>query len=198
MKPDKLPVLALEKVSKSFGATRALDTVDLALFPGEVHALAGANGAGKSTLIRILSGAIVHYEGSLRVAGVERRFAGPTDAIAAGIATIHQELSLVGSMSVADNLLLGRPGLWAQRDDARVEAALTSMGLDVSPNVLVETLPLVTRQLVEIARALALDARVVVMDEPTSALSDTEAEQLFERILLDHQGSGVNLGLNRG
>jgi ribose transport system ATP-binding protein len=183
--PPAAPV-SLVKVSKSFGATRALDRVDLSLQAGKVHVLAGQNGAGKSTLIRILSGVYRDYEGEIRVDGVARRLAGPQGAREAGIVTIHQELSLIGSMSVTDNLLLSERGgawAWLRRDrNERARAMLQRMDLDVDPRLLVESLPLATRQLLEIARALGHDARVLVMDEPTSALSESEAERLFDRI----------------
>src|SRR5689334_4872499 len=104
------PLLELRRVSKSFGATRALDDVSFDVRAGEVHVLAGENGAGKSTLIRVLSGVITDYEGAMLVAGEAVRLRGARDAARHGIATIHQELSLVGSMSVAENLALPRPG----------------------------------------------------------------------------------------
>jgi ribose transport system ATP-binding protein len=190
------PLLELENVSKSFGPTRALREVSFELRPGEVHVLAGENGAGKSTLIRVLAGAIGDFQGRLLIRGVEHRFRSPADAARAGIASIHQELSLVGSMSVTDNLLLGaRDGaLWlsprARRRDA--ERLLAAFELDVDPDRRVESLPLSTRQLLEIARALRDDASVLVMDEPTSALSEAETERLFA--LLDEllrRGKGV-------
>jgi len=191
------PIVSLTMVSKSFGRTRALDEVSLDLMAGEIHVLAGENGAGKSTLIRILSGIYQDYQGELHVAGRHVRFDGPQDAARAGVATIHQELSLVGLMSVADNLLMGQPGsAWALVRQAvgldRARQVLAAVGLDIDPARLVETFPLATRQLIEVARALAQDAQVLVMDEPTSALSEAEAEHLFERIeALREQGHGV-------
>jgi ribose transport system ATP-binding protein len=187
----------LSRVSKWFGATRALGDVDFDVRAGEVHVLAGENGAGKSTLIKILSGVYSDFDGTLSVAGVPQRFRTPADAVRAGLATIHQELSLIGAMSVTDNLLLGRAGRfydWIDRRE-RGEAAramLAALSIEVDPDAAVESLPLGTRQLIEIARALALDARVIVMDEPTSALGESECERLFERIgALLERGAGI-------
>jgi ribose transport system ATP-binding protein len=181
------PLVTLDGIGKRFGATEALRDVDLRLMPGEVHVLAGQNGAGKSTLLKILSGVHQPDSGTLRVAGDARVFAGPADAARAGIATIHQELSLVGSTSVCDNLLLaerGRPWDWLRpaRRRQRARAMLDRLELDVDPDQPVEALPLATRQLLEIVRALASGAQVVVMDEPTSALGQRDAERLFEQI----------------
>ncbi len=180
-------LVELCNVSKSFGSTRALDGVSFQVRPGEVHVLAGENGAGKSTLIRILSGAIVDYEGALSIEGQSVRFAGPADAVRAKIATIHQELSLVGPMTVADNLALGSRGRsWWRREPAvertRARQLLAEMRLDVDPDTSVDALPLSVQQQLEIGRALERGARVIVMDEPTSALGEPEAERLFERV----------------
>jgi ABC-type sugar transport system ATPase subunit len=175
----------LRGVSKVFGVTRALSGVTLALAPGEVHVLAGENGAGKSTLIRVISGVYQDFSGELYLDGEPVRFTSPAAARRAGISTIHQELSLVPSLSATDNFLLShaesafRP---VARGPARARAlaALTRLGLDVDPDVPVEQLSLAERQLVEIARAVEGEARVLVMDEPTSALSEPEAARLFE------------------
>lgn len=196
--PTNRPLVELRDISKSFGATEALRRVSFDVLPGEVHVLAGENGAGKSTLIKILSGVHQDYEGSLWCSGRKVRFAGPPDAARAGIATIHQELSLVGPMTVTDNLLLGAEtgsvlGLLSHRERARqTKQILSSVGLALDPNRPVEALPLADRQLLEIAKALHRKARVIVMDEPTSALSEREAEGLFERIeQLRRDGKGI-------
>jgi ABC-type sugar transport system ATPase subunit len=179
------PRLELRDVSLAFGNTRALANVSLALAPGEIHVLAGENGAGKSTLIKILSGVHQAYRGELRIDGERVRFRDPSDARARGIATIHQELSLVPVLSTTDNFLLARPAPAFRRilrgeARARARRALAELGLDLDPELPVEQLPLAERQLIEIARALDADARVLVMDEPTSALSEHEANRLFD------------------
>ncbi len=192
-----VPLLELRAVAKSFGSTRALSGVSFDLRPGEVHVLAGGNGAGKSTLIKILSGAITDFEGELRVSGEMVRFDEPHSAVRAGVATIHQELSLVPSLSVIDNLFLGErrslaaPWLAARRlDEAR--QILEQVGVGVDPRERVECLGLAKRQLIEIARALHQAARVLILDEPTSALSEPEAKLLFERVAeLREQGKGI-------
>lgn len=184
---SKPPVISFRGVSKHFGATSALEGVSLEVYGGEVLVLAGENGAGKSTLMRILAGVIADYDGSVELDGRPVRFAGPAAARRAGVATIHQELSLIGAMSVADNIAIGDAGApWGlvsrRRQHERARTVLAALGLEVSPAAIVERLPLATRQLIEIARALAQEARVVVMDEPTSALSDAETAILFEQL----------------
>lgn len=180
-------VVALRGASKSFGATAALRSVDFAVCAGEVHVVAGENGAGKSTLMKILSGVHTDYTGELSVDGKIARFSSPYDARAAGIATIHQELSLIGSLSVADNFELFRAGsaLAPISHRATVREArrmLDVLRVDVDPERAVDSLPMGERQLIEIARALGRDARVLIMDEPTSALRDADTERLFHRI----------------
>ena len=184
-------------MSKSFGRTRALHDVSFEVNPGEIHVLAGGNGAGKSTLIKIMSGAIPDHQGEIRVDGRAVRLRSPDAAARAGIATIHQELSLIGPMSVVDNLFLGerRPlwSPWSSRSRLRAaERVLSELSLEVDPMQRVETLPLATRQMIEIARALARDARILVMDEPTSSLAEPDAERLFARIQrLRDEGRGI-------
>jgi len=184
--PPAAPV-SLVDISKSFGATRALDGVSLELAAGEVHVLAGQNGAGKSTLIRILSGVCRADRGCMLVDGKATPIQSPQDARAAGIATIHQELSLVGPMSVTDNLLMAEPAhplslLRPAQRRRRALRMLERLSLQLDVNVPVEQLSLANRQLVEIARALGHDARVLVMDEPTSALNEAETQRLFALI----------------
>ncbi len=191
------PRLELSNVEKSFGPTRALAGVSFNVAPGEVHVLAGENGAGKSTLIKILSGAIDDWHGEVRLDGEPVRFSSPREAARAGIATIHQELSLVGPMSVADNLTLTQTKpAWALRNRRaareHARAVCRAMALDVDVDTAVDQLPLSERQLLEIARALAEDARVLILDEPTSALSDPEVARLFEHIArLQSAGTSV-------
>ncbi len=178
------PLLELHGVTKWFGPTAALRDVSFSVDAGQVHVVAGENGAGKSTLIRILSGAITNFDGEFLFRGQPARFKNAQSALTAGIATIHQELSLVGSLTVSENLGLPRQTSlfsWVRRnaDIAHAKNILASVGLDVDPTCLVETLPLATRQLLEIGRALSANATLLILDEPTSALSETEADRLL-------------------
>lgn len=180
-----VPLVACAGIGKRFGGQAVLDAVDLELWPGEVHVLAGENGAGKSTLMRILSGVLQPDEGTLAIDGAPARFRSVHEATSHGIAMIHQELSLAPAMSVLDNLFLGREPLaafpWIDRSRERRDglAALRRVGLDLDPKAAVGSLPMGTRQLVEIAKALLRDARVLIMDEPTSALTQPEVDRLF-------------------
>ena len=183
----RVPRLVLENVSKSFGSIRALSGVSFDVLPGEVHVIAGENGAGKSTLIKVLSGVYQDYQGDILIDGQKRRFRSPAEATSAGISTIHQELSLVGSLSAIDNLLFGTgesafSPVSRRAARERAEKLLSQMELDIDPSAPVETLSFAERQLLEIARALGRNAQVLVMDEPTSALAEPQAERLFSRI----------------
>ncbi|MDX3109041.1 sugar ABC transporter ATP-binding protein [Nonomuraea angiospora] len=172
-------------VLKTFQGVTALDHVTLSVRPGEVHALIGGNGAGKSTLVKVLSGVHQPDAGELRLMGAPVRFASPADAKRAGIATVHQETNLVPTMSVARNLLLGREprGRLGLIDSAAVHAqaerVLAAYGLEVDVRRPLGALGEGARQLVALARAASADARVVIMDEPTSALAQGELETLF-------------------
>ncbi len=180
------PLLAAVGLTKRFGGVTALRGVDLSLFPGEVHALLGANGAGKSTLVKILAGVEQPDAGEVRIAGGSTYFATPHAALAAGLATVHQELSLFPSLSVAENILIGREprrlGLWIDRRTMRRRGAelLKSLGAaDIDLDTPVGELPLAQAQLVEIAKALSAEPLVLILDEPTSALSIAEVERLI-------------------
>lgn len=192
--------MELRKVSKSFAATRALQQLDLVLQPGEVHGLAGVNGAGKSTLIKVLTGAITDYEGELLVNGSVRRWRSPADSLLAGIAVVHQELSLVSSLSLEDALLLGLDArsLFApirplhRRERAR--ALLRRLDLQLDPTTRVASLSLADKQLAQIARALGGEGptRLLVLDEPTSALAERESRIVLEKVrALAGQGLAV-------
>jgi ribose transport system ATP-binding protein len=177
--------LAAVRVSKTFGGVLALQDVDFDLKPGEIHALMGENGAGKSTLMKILAGVITEYVGEIFVAGKPARFAGVRDAEEAGIAIIHQELNLVPELTAADNIFLGREPLIAgtlidRRRILKIASALMRrLGIALDPESRVAELRVGEQQLVEIAKALSLDTRILIMDEPTSALSSAECETLF-------------------
>ncbi len=191
------PLLTMTGICKSFGSQEVLRAVDFDLCAGEVHVLAGENGAGKSTLMRILGGALRADAGRTTIGGRQAVLRHPRDAAAHGIAVIHQELSLVGSMSIADNLFLGRePSTagWLHRAGSleRARELLARVGLRLDPRRTVDSLTISSQQLVEIAKALALDARIIVMDEPTSALSAPEVQHLFARIAdLKSAGCGI-------
>jgi ribose transport system ATP-binding protein len=179
-------VLEALGVSKSFGGIAALVDVDFDLRAGEVHALVGENGAGKSTLMKILAGVHVEYDGDIRLAGAPAKFAGVQDAERAGVAIIHQELDLVPELTAADNIFLGREPLIAgtivdrRRIAKAAGALLRRLGIAIDPQSRIAELRVGEQQLVEIAKALSLDARILMMDEPTSALSTSECETLFK------------------
>ncbi len=179
-------LLEMRAITKTFPGARALDGVSFDLNPGEIHALVGENGAGKSTLIKILAGVYPHpnYTGEIKLDGSERRFASVRDAENAGIAVIYQELSLVKDLTVAENIFLGRePGRfgvinWSELY-SRAQKLLNDLHLVIDPRAPVRNLGIGQQQLVEIAKALSQDARILVLDEPTAALTDTEVESLF-------------------
>ncbi len=196
------PLLHLSAIGKSFGPNRVLDGVSLDLRAGEVHVLAGENGAGKSTLIKILAGIHADYDGRVELAGRAVRFAAPHAANRAGIAVIHQELSLVDTMSVADNLFLGREparigGWWLDRPAQRRRALelCRQLDLELSAEDLarpVGDFPLSAKNRIEIAKALSQEARILAMDEPTSALNGPEVKRLFALMeTLKRQGCGI-------
>ena len=183
--PDAVPVLALEGVSKSFGAVRALRGVSLQLFAGEAHALAGENGAGKSTLIKAMAGVHRPDEGTVLLDGEPVVFHGPADARDAGVAVIYQEPTLFPDLSVAENIFMGRqPRRSFGRVDHRSVRSATAdlfrrLGVDLDPDQPARGLSIADQQLVEIAKALSFDARVLIMDEPTAALTGSEVARLF-------------------
>jgi ABC-type sugar transport system ATPase subunit len=181
------PVLEMTGVRKSYGGVRALRGVDLRLWPGEVHALVGENGSGKSTLLRIAAGQLAPDAGRLVLEGRVVRFGDASEAIAAGIATVTQETTLVPDLSVTENIFLGHRkvrapyGIDWRATRARAREALSRLGLTgIDPSAPVRRLRPDEQQLVEIARAISIDARVLILDEPTSSLSDDEVAGLFE------------------
>ena len=180
------PIVEAKGVSKTFGPVRALRGVDLCIRPGEVHALIGENGAGKSTLMKILSGAQPPSGGELLLDGREWRPADPMDARRAGVAMIYQELTLAPHLSIAENLLLGMEKGWKRRSPKawdKVREVLHELQLnDLHPDTPVSALSVGQQQMVEIARALYHDSRVVIMDEPTSSLSARDTHQLFQAV----------------
>jgi len=192
------PFLQMRHISKSFPGVKALDDVRLDVNRGEVHALLGENGAGKSTLMKVLSGAHQPDEGEILIDGRPVSFANTREAEQEGIAIIYQELNLIPQMTVAENIFLGREpktrlGLVdynKMRTGAKRE--LDQLDANISPNAQVSTLRVGEQQLVEIAKALSLRAKILIMDEPTSALSDAEIEKLFA-VIKRLQRSGVSI-----
>ncbi len=183
--PQPQPVIDLAGVAKRFGGVQALRGVDLALYPGEVHALVGENGAGKSTLVKILAGVHRADTGVIRVASEEVVFHGPLDARHRGVAVIHQHATLFPDLDVAENVFMGRqPQDRAGRVDwgamyREVARLLGTLGVRLNVRAPVRGLSVADQQLVEIAKALSFEARVLVMDEPTASLSAREVDRLF-------------------
>src|SRR5688500_11798782 len=180
--------LKLSKIHKSFGPTIALDGVDLELRQGEVHALIGENGAGKSTLMNIVAGSLRPDRGTMEIQAYTYAPANPLDARTHGIALIHQELSLCPHLSVAENVLMGiessRFG-WLDRDQliSRTNEVLKTFNhADIRPQKRVGDLSVAARQIVEISRAIAAQARIILMDEPTSSLQREDVDHLFTLI----------------
>ncbi len=192
------PVLALKDVSKSFGAVRALQDVSLQLFPGEAHALAGENGAGKSTLIKTLAGVHRPDTGQVLLDGAPVAFHRPADARDVGIAVIYQEPTLFPDLSIAENIFMGRqPRRALGRIDRKAVHAATAalmrrLGVDLDPRRPARGLSIADQQIVEIAKALSFDARVLIMDEPTAALTGSETARLFSVVeALRAEGAAV-------
>jgi ribose transport system ATP-binding protein len=192
------PLLALRDIGKSFLGVRVLEGVDLDVWPGEVHAVVGENGAGKSTLMKVVSGVYAPDEGTVEFAGTLRTFHGPRDAQQVGIGIVHQEFNLLPERTVAENVYLGhepvRRGLVDRKAMlSRTAALLDSIGeSSLPPGARVGQLGVARQQVVEIVKALALDARLLIMDEPTAALADHEVEQLYALVRrLQERGIGV-------
>ncbi|MBD1898382.1 sugar ABC transporter ATP-binding protein [Trichocoleus sp. DQ-A3] len=180
------PVLEMQGITKTFNGFTALHDVTLTIYPGEVHALMGENGAGKSTLMKILAGAYIADAGEIRIDGQAVKMTDPGQARDLGIAIIYQELNLAPNLTVAENIFMGselkKGGTFIDQDGMRRQASEVLQNLDASfdANDLVSTLSIAEQQQVEIARALKHKSRILVMDEPTAALSDRETEKLFE------------------
>jgi len=180
--------LELRGITKRFGSLVANDRIDLAVTPGQVHALLGENGAGKTTLMNVLYGLLQPDEGQILLDGQAARFHSPKDAIAAGIGMVHQHFMLVPVFTVAENVTLGieetrKSGLLDRRKTRKdVRELSRRYGLEIDPDALVENLPVGIQQRVEIVKALVREATVLILDEPTAVLTPAEAEDLFRII----------------
>lgn len=191
--------LKLENITKSFPGVKAVENVTLEAYPGEILALAGENGAGKSTLMNVLSGALLADSGRIVLAEQEAKITSPRSAQELGIAMIHQELALIPQMTVGQNIFLGREPLtaWKMLVDTKkmyadARTILDRMGLDFAATALIADLSIAQRQMVEIARAISFQSRIIILDEPTSALSEREADKLFA-LLHSLREQGVTL-----
>lgn len=195
---EQIPLLRLKAITKEFPGTKALKGVEFSLMAGEVHALIGENGAGKSTLIKIIAGLYQPNSGDIEVQGKIVHFGSPADSLDHRIKVVYQELDLVPDLSIAENVFLGnlpknvfRTVNWGELY-TRTTELLLDLGLDIDPQTPISTLTVAEQQLVEIARALSRQAQIIIMDEPTSALSQTEIENLFVVIRrLQKRGVGI-------
>ena len=180
------PLLEMRGVTKTFGGIAALRDVDFSILEGEIHGLVGENGAGKSTLMKIIAGVHSGYEGEMLVGGRHVTFRSARDALAAGIGMVHQELSIVPDLSVAENVFLGSQPVMAggvvdwRSMNRLARQQVASLGLDIDPTTRMGSLPVGLQQLVELSRVLFSGAKIIILDEPTSALSHPEVERLFK------------------
>src|SRR2546421_6830916 len=192
------PILELHDITKAFGGVEALRGVDFALHTGEIHGLVGENGAGKSTLMKIIAGVHGEFTGTMRLAGEDVHFRSARDALNAGIGMVHQELSTAPDLTVAENVYLGKQPVtrfgtidWGGMAKG-AKAQLAKLGIDVDPKMRMGDLSIGLQQLIEIARVLFSGARIVILDEPTSALSPPEVERLFS-VLRRLKASGLSI-----
>ncbi|MDF1569191.1 MAG: sugar ABC transporter ATP-binding protein [Spirochaetaceae bacterium] len=190
-------ILEMRRITKDFAGVKALDEVDLSVVDDEIHALVGENGAGKSTLMNVLSGVYPHgtYEGNIILEGKECSFRDIKDSERLGIVIIHQELALIPFLSIAENIFLGNEQAKAGVIDwnqtvSRASELLKKVGLDENPNTLIGDIGVGKQQLVEIAKALSKDVKLLILDEPTAALNDEESDKLLE-LLVDLKAHGV-------
>ena len=190
-------IVSMEHITKEFPGVKALDDVKFNLRSGEVMALLGENGAGKSTLMKILSGVYSLDQGSLKIFGKDYSSLTPSSAREAGVAIIHQELNMCKDLTVAQNMFLGREerkGFVLNNSNMEDIARkyLGELGVDISPDEIVGELPVSKQQMIEIAKALSINAKILIMDEPTSALTSREIDELFNIIRkLKSQGCGI-------
>ena len=194
---DHTAILEMRNITKKFGSVKVLDSVNFTVEKGEVHALVGANGAGKSTLMKILNGIYTATEGDILLNGQKVVFSNPRDAFNNGVSMIHQELDLVTNLDVSENIYLGRELKNGARIDrprmrAQAQELLDSLGFDIDAKEVVGKLSTAKQQLVLVARIVSLNSRLIVMDEPTSSLSVTETEALFD-VIRQLKGAGISI-----
>lgn len=193
---DKNPIVVMKGITIEFPGVKALDGVDLTLYPGEVHALMGENGAGKSTMIKALTGVYKINAGSIMVDGKPQQFNGTLDAQNAGIATVYQEVNLCTNLSVGENVMLGHEkrgpfGIDWKKTHEAAKKYLAQMGLEsIDPHTPLSSISIAMQQLVAIARAMVINAKVLILDEPTSSLDANEVKDLFA-IMRKVRDSGV-------
>ena len=190
-------IVSMKGIQKSFGGVHALTDGELTLRKGEILGLIGENGAGKSTLMKILSGVYQADAGVMMVDGKEVHYHEPRQALHDGICMIYQELNLVQHLSVGDNIFIGRESkkgwkLDRTKDNGRAEELLKELELDVSPNTIVNTLTVAKQQMIEIAKGISYDSKVLIMDEPTAALSINEIRDLF-RVIQKLKAKGISI-----
>jgi ribose transport system ATP-binding protein len=194
---EQRPIVRMESISKKFGPVTALDNVSFDLRPGEVHALMGENGAGKSTMMKILTGIYSKDGGTVELEGEVRDFRTPKDAQDAGIAIVHQELNMMNHLTVAQNIFIGRePTRAGTINDAQMNrdaaALFERLNISIDPTETMGSLTVGHQQMCEIAKVISTDAKVIVFDEPTAALTDSEIEDLF-KIVDDLRGQGIGI-----
>src|SRR5436305_1106324 len=198
MSSERRPILQAIDISKSYAGVHALKSVSFELLPGEVHALIGENGAGQSTLIKVITGAITPDSGTLAVGGRLVQHNSPAMARSLGIAAVYQQPSLFPDLTVAENIALSLEGggVWRKVDwkarRARARDLLARTGCEIRPDRFVATLSMPEQQIVEIAKAIGAEAKVLILDEPTSSLTQPEVEALF-RIVAKLRGEGVGI-----
>ena len=191
------PIVQMEHITVEFPGVKALDDVSFSLEPGEVHILLGENGAGKSTLMKVLSGVYKRNAGTVWVDGQEVQFSGTKDAKAEGVNIVHQELNLIPYLTVAENIFLGREpkqaGMiaWKQMYQ-EAQAVLDQLGVDLPAKTILRNLSVAQQQMVEIAKCVSQNSKVIIFDEPTSSLTDKEIDALF-RIVGDLKAHGVGI-----
>jgi ABC-type sugar transport system ATPase subunit len=190
-------LLSISNLSKSFSGVQALKDISFELYPGEVHALVGENGAGKSTLMKAIAGVHQPDSGQIKVSGEAQKFSNTSDSQNIGISMIYQELNLVNSLSIAANMFLSRelktgPFLNESRMNKESKEALSRIGIKIDPQIKVGHLSMAQKQLVEIAKAVSMQSNIIIMDEPTTSLTDIEKKLLFDTVaLLKSQGVGI-------